>query len=706
MLRVLTALTGVAALALGAAWLNGPAPFYLPLAAVILAVVLALSGTQRLIIRFLLSLYTIAFLAFAAVNLSADLGLWPEAAQPYLPPPHAALIAALFGLVQFGVTFIPGVRTVIDLAAPYFETDERGDLDLGWLGVFRAREGAIGLFMFGTLIVMNVTQVYLNVIFSFWSNRFTTAVQEKNEPVFYDEILFFSIFATIWVIIAVYEYGLQQYLTIRWRRWMTVVFIGRWMKDGVHHRLRLVGDDADNPDQRIADDVQNFVVSTRFIYISMFSSILNLYAFIQILWGLSSSFPYTIGGFELSSIPGYLVWIALLLAVVATGFTHLIGRPLVGLNFQQERVEADFRFHAARLREYGEQIALLEGEAAERAGLMGRFRPVIANWLALTQRKMKLTWFTAGYDQASAVLPYLILAPAYFANANMKMGDLMQTAGAFARVQGALSFFVDFYSTLASYQAVVHRLTGFNAAMGRAEALGKQGPTLAAAARGGDIAAERLVLNLPDGRPLLTDGKVRFPRGERTLITGPSGTGKTTLMRAFAGIWPFGSGKVTVPEGDSVMLVPQQPYLPLGTLRGALSYPSPEDKAFDGTIVTALKRVGLGHLIERLDTVEPWMISLSGGEKQRVALVRAMLHKPKWLFLDESTSALDQKAEADMYEALREALPETTIISIGHRGSLAALHDRRVAIERSPSGGRIVEASLEEFGASSDRTDL
>jgi putative ATP-binding cassette transporter len=487
---------------------------------------------------------------------------------------------------------------------------------------------------------------------------------------------------------------------------MTVSFIGRWMNDGVHYRLRLVGDDADNPDQRISDDVQSFVVRTRVIYISMFSSLLNLYAFIQILWGLSSSFPYMIGGFELSTIPGYLVWIALILAIVATGLTHLIGRPLVGLNFRQERVEADFRFQAARLREYGEQIALLEGEAAERAGLMGRFRHVIENWLALTQRQKKLTWFTSGYGQASVVLPYLILAPTYFATAGMKLGDLTQTAGAFSRVQDAFSFFVDFYTTLASYQAVVNRLTGFSDAMGRAEALGKEGPTLAAAARGGDIAAERLVLKLPDGRPLLTDGKVRFARGERTLITGPSGSGKTTLMRAFAGIWPFGSGKVTVPEGDSVMLVPQQPYLPLGTLRGALSYPSPEDKAVNGTLVTALKRVGLGHLIERLDAVEPWMISLSGGEKQRVALVRAMLHKPKWLFLDESTSALDEKAEADMYEALREALPETTIISIGHRGSLAALHDRRVAIERSPSGGRIVEASLEEFGASSDRTDL
>ncbi|MFN8831607.1 MAG: ABC transporter ATP-binding protein/permease [Labrys sp. (in: a-proteobacteria)] len=700
MFRVLTALTGAATLALGVAWMFGPAPFYLPIAALVLAAVLVLSGSQRLIIRFLLSLYTIAFLAFSAVTLSADMGLWPEAAQPYLPPPHAALIAALLGLVQYGVSFIPGVRTVIELAAPYFETEERGVLTLGRLGAVKAREGAIGLFMFGTLIAINVTQVYLNVIFSFWNNRFYTALQEKNEGAFWTELRFFSIFATIWIIIAVYEYVLTQYLDIRWRRWMTVAFIGRWMNDGVHYRLRLVGDDADNPDQRIADDVQTFVARTRFIYISMFSSLLNLYAFIQILWGLSSSFPYMIGGFELSTIPGYLVWIALILAIVATGLTHLIGRPLVGLNFRQERVEADFRFQAARLREYGEQIALLEGEAAERAGLMARFRNVIDNWLALTDRQKKLTWFTSGYGQASVVLPYLILAPTYFASKDMKLGDLTQTAGAFSRVQDAFSFFVDFYTTLASYQAVINRLTGFKDAMARAEALGKEGPTLVTTARGGDIVADTLALKLPDGRPLLADGRVRFARGERTLITGPSGSGKTTLMRAFAGIWPFGSGKVAIPENDDVMLVPQQPYLPLGTLRGALCYPSAEDKAFDTTIVSALKRVGLEHLIERLDAVEPWMISLSGGEKQRVALVRAMLHKPKWLFLDESTSALDEQAEADMYAALREVLPDTAIISIGHRGSLAALHDRRVAIEPAPTGGRIVEASLEEFARS------
>ncbi len=704
MIRVMTGLTGIATLALGAAWSQGQAPIYLPVAAFILTGVLVLVARQRLIIRFLSGLFTFAFLGLSAITLIASLGLVPENLTPYLPPPNAALIAAILVLVQWAVCHIPGVKTVIELAAPYFETEERGSINLGLLGTWQAREGAIGLFMFGTLIAINVGQVYMNVIFSFWNNRFYTSLQEKNVDAFWSELRFFIIVATIWIITAVYEYVLTQYLDIRWRRWMSLSFIQRWMKDGVHYRMGLVSDGADNPDQRISEDVQAFVSRTRSIYISMFSSLLNLYAFVQILWGLSASFPYTIAGFDLANIPGYLVWIALTLAIAATWITHLIGRPLVALNFRQERVEADFRFQAARLREYGEQIALLDGERVERANLMGRFKHVVENWLALTNRQKKLTWFTAGYGQASVVLPFLILAPAYFTNATMKLGDLTQTAGAFSRVQDAFSFFVDFYSTLAVYQAIINRLTGFNSAMSQAEALANAGPKIAPTDGARAIASAALDLKLPNGATLLSNAAIRFERGVDTLVTGPSGSGKTTFFRALAGIWPFGAGKVEVPAGESVMLLPQQPYLPLGTLRAALAYPSAENAFSDADIIAALNRVGLAALAARLDAVEPWMSSLSGGEKQRVAIIRAMLHKPKWLFLDESTGAVDEAAEADMYAALREAIEGVTIVSIGHRSSLADLHDRRIAVVPDARGTQLVEASLSEFATSGGKS--
>lgn len=698
MIRILAGLSGLAALGFAGGSILGPVPAYLPVAAVVLAGLLFLSAGLPRIMRFLIGLFALAFLALGATTAANEAGFVPEAALPYLPPAHAAIVAAILALVNVVICYIPMIRHIIDLAAPYFETEEKGDLHLGILGSYRLPERWIGLGMFGIVIAINVAQVYMNVLFSFWNNRFYSALQDKNLANFWTETLYFSIVATIWIIAAVYEYVLSQTLDLRWRRWMSVRYLERWIDGGVHYRMRLAGDEADNPDQRISEDVRDFVTYSRSFYIQLFSALLNLYAFVQILWGLSFRFPYSIGGFDLATIPGYLVWFALSFAVLATVGTHIIGRPLVSLNFLKQRYEADFRFNLVRVRENSEEIALLHGETAERSGLMGRFRNVIDVTLALINRQKKVTWFTAAYSQASVLIPFILLAPAYFSTADMKLGDLTQTAGAFGNVQDAFSIFVTLYTSLAVYKSVINRLRGFETAIVGANAAIADGLKVDRAPGGGPMAVRDLDLHLPGGRPLLAKASVAFRPGERTLVTGPSGAGKTTLFRALAGIWPFGTGHVEVPAGEEVMVLPQHAYLPLGTLRAALAYPSEAHSFPDEAIRTALATVGLSALADRLDTAETWSNSLSGGEKQRVAVVRALLRKPAWLLLDEATSALDETAEAVVYQALREALPRTTIVSIGHRSSLAALHDRRVTIETGEGGSRIVDAPIEAFG--------
>ena len=699
MLRILSAISGLAAIGFAIAAYSGTAPFYMPLCAVIVAAVLALSAGQAKVMRFLTGLFALAFLALAATTFATGLGLIPEAAQAYLPPAHSAIIAAILALVNYAVSFIPVVRSIIDLADPYFHAEEQGELDLGWFGRWRMKESWIGLGLLGVIVVLNVIQVYLSVLFNFWNNRFYTALQDKDVVAFWAGLLYFAVVATIWVTRGLTEAYLTALFQVHWRQWLTNRYITQWLRDKVHYRLGLEAGQTDNPDQRISEDVRDFVDSTTSFYVSIFVQSLSLYAFVQILWGISAQFPYKIGSLDLSTIPGYLVWVVLLLAIVVTIGTHLIGRQLIPLNFAKQKVEADFRYNLVRVRENSEQIALLDGEETERVGLMARFRPIFANTIAIVIRQVKLLIFTTGYQQALVVLPFVLLAPAYFTTDSMKLGFLTQTSDAFANVQQALSFFVTAYASIAVYKAVVNRLTSFDSAIGRAELQRAKGIRLEPRDGARGVAGEHLDIALPDGRLLLKDGAVAFAEGQRTLVTGPSGSGKTTLFRALAGIWPFGGGRVTVPRGEDVMLLPQQPYLPLGTLRAALAYPSDEHAFSDATVTVALAKVGLSEKAGHLDDVQNWTNALSGGEKQRVALARAILRRPKWLFLDEATSALDEPSEAALYGVIGELLPETTVVSIGHRSSLAVLHDRRVAIQPDAAGARIVDAPLESFAA-------
>ena len=479
---------------------------------------------------------------------------------------------------------------------------------------------------------------------------------------------------------------------------MTRHFLDEWLADRAYYRISLIApSDAgretgiENPDQRIAEDLRAFigdgVAGVRGILslgIDLLSNVVSLVSFIAILWSLSG--PLTVLGI---TIPGYMVWVALLYAIAGTVATHYVGRPLALLNFSKQRVEADFRFSLVRLRENTEGVALYAGEEEEKRGLLVRFEALAANWWLLMQRYKLLTALTAGYGQVASVFPIVVAAPRYFAGL-VPLGALTQTAGAFGQVQGAMSWFVDSYADIASWRATVERLATFHRAIAAARGAAGEGVHLAAGT-GAGYSLRHATLTLPGGEALLQDTDLTFRPGQSVVITGRSGSGKSTLFRALAGIWPFGGGEVVRPSGGT-MFLPQRPYIPLGTLRHAVSYPAPPDAHGDPAVREALEAVGLGTFAARLDDEDNWSQRLSGGEQQRLALARALLARPDWLFLDEATASLDPEAEASLYQLLRERLPATTIISIAHRPAVAAFHDRHLVFQRGPQGpGQIVE---------------
>ena len=549
------------------------------------------------------------------------------------------------------------------IAIPYFNSDDK------WMG-----RGLLA-----AVIAIELAVVFLTVLFNRWNNVFYNALQERDLPTFTYQLGYFAFLATIYIALKVYQLYLNQWLQIRWRAWMTQHYLRGWLHDANHYRMQLTGDAADNPDQRIAEDTQRFVEQTLLLSVGLLSSIVTLASFVVILWGLSEAAPLHVFGQDWN-IPGYLVWAALIYAALGTVLTHLIGSPLVGLNFQQQRFEADFRFNLVRARENSEQIALLRGEGAERVRLNQRFGFVVENWLGIMGRTKKLTAFTAAYSQASILFPYILVAPAYFAN-KVQLGGMMQTASAFSSVQDSLSFFITAYRTLAEWQSVVARLDGFEASITSADKMTAKANivhVVATTERGIDL--DDLLLGLPNGAPLIAADDFDLRAGETTLVTGPSGSGKSTLFRAIAGIWPFGAGSIAVPKQATLMMLPQRPYFPTGSLEAAVAYPA-ETAAFGsariGEVITA---VGLPALADRLIEEAHWNRMLSLGEQQRLGVARALLHRPDYLFLDEATASLDEPSEEVLYKLLAAELPATTIISIGHRSTLDALHTRKVAL--------------------------
>jgi len=547
---------------------------------------------------------------------------------------------------------------------------------------FRSEDKLAGRVLLAAVIAIELSLVLINVLLNQWNNRFYNALQEKNWDGFVREIAIFSLLATFYIALSVYQLYLNQWLQIRWRRWMTTTYLSQWLHNANHYRMQLQGDAADNPDQRITDDVKLFVDQTLNIGVGLLSAVVTLASFIVILWGLSSASPLHIFGREFD-IPGYLVWGALIYAIFGTALTQWIGSPLVNLDFRQQRFEADFRFNLVRVRENSEQIALLQGESAERQRLSDRFGRVVDNWYAIMQRTKRLTAFTASYSQAAVIFPYILVAPAYFAD-KIQLGGMMQTASAFSSVQQALSFFVSTYRTLAEWRAVIARLDGFEMAISSANTLATRADSIDVVASTGSnqIDLEQLLVRLPNGKPLVAAGGFSIRSHERTLVSGPSGAGKSTLFRAIAGVWPFGSGSIAVPAKATLMMLPQRPYFPVGSLKAAIVYPAEASAFGSDQVADALISVGLPQLASQLEEEAHWNRMLSLGEQQRLGLVRALLHAPQYLFLDEATASLDEASEAALYLLLEAKLPAATIVSIGHRSTLEAFHQRHVVLTR------------------------
>lgn len=560
----------------------------------------------------------------------------------------------------------------------------RSTLAIVWriaIPYFRSEDKVAGRSLLAAVIAIELSLVAIDVLVNQWYNRFYNALQDRNWSTFTWELGVFIVLASVSVALSVYQLYLNQWLQIRWRQWMTRVYLSQWLDRANHYRMQLKGDAADNPDQRIADDVQMFVEKTLSITIGLLSSIVTLASFVVILWGLSEAAPLTIGGQEFA-IPGYLVWAALIYAIFGTALTHWIGSPLVNLSFQQQRFEADFRFNLVRVRENSEQIALLRGEHAERGRLMDRFGSVIDNWYNIMSRTKRLTAFTASYSQAAVIFPFILTAPAYFAG-KIQLGGMLQTSSAFGSVQKALSFFVSAYRTLADWRAIVARLDGFEMSIESAATLSSEPQTVGVVDHAGDsIELAQLLLKLPNGLPLIAADGFSIKSSERTLLTGPSGAGKSTLFRAIAGVWPFGSGAISVPAHAKLMMLPQRPYFPIGTLQAAIVYPAAPDRFSVEQVKDAVAAVGLPQLADRLDEDAHWNRMLSLGEQQRLGMARALLHGPQYLFLDEATASLDEPSEARLYRVIAERLPQTTVVSIGHRSTLHDFHDRKVELIR------------------------
>lgn len=650
----------------------------------LLAVSVWRSAGRSRFLNIFIGIFGTEFIIFGGVLVLAAQGLWPEALQDVLPPDSLPMTVGIFGIIVHAISYVQGIANMMRIADRYFEAASRITLKPWGLPAVGVSEQGLARAFIVTLVLINQAQVGISVRLSFFNRDWFNAMQDKDSEKFWS--LLYTVFlfwAIIYITSAVVEYVIQSRLMINWRRWLTARYVSDWLDQGSHYRMALVGNPADNPDQRIADDVDMFINRTYSFSISLLASTSSLVSFSIILWTISENF--TIPGTDIA-VPGFLFWVALIYSGVGTLITHLIGRRLIGLYFNQQKYEANFRFSLARLREYAEQVALLKGEPTERSLLMGRFSDVIRNFLAIVAVRKVLMTFTAFYGQVSPFIPYIVAAPFYFLG-KIQLGVLTQTANAFGRVEGSLSYFIDAYTSVADYLSVVKRLTSFDESVDAARMQGQNHSGIERRmGTGDDVHVDELTLALPHGENIAKIALTLKPR-EHVLITGPSGSGKSTLMRALSGVWPYGQGVITIPEHRHVMLLPQKPYLPQGSLRDAITYPAEGNMYSDADLIDALKSVGLDRMSNQLDDSENWAQRLSGGEQQRLSMARALLSKPDILFLDEATSAMDEEGEADIYAMLKTRLPNATLVSIGHRSTLRAMHDRVLTMEPRAEGG-------------------
>ncbi len=570
------------------------------------------------------------------------------------------------------------MRDVWYLASPYLRSEEK------W--------SAYGLL--AVVLAADFLLVQVSVVLNTSNGALVNAFQQYDQPAFLRLLLtyesspdgFFGIIPgfvpviAVALLILVNGRYLRQWLQIRWRRWLTAHYQAEWLSGRAYYRIGLQTETLgnDNPDQRIAEDIASFVESGLVLGFGLITTVVSLVSFLRILWKLS--FPIAVFGV---SIPAYLVWVALLYSVIGTLLAQLIGRPLVGLSFIRQRLEADFRYALVRLRENAEGIALYNGEADESRILSRRFSAIVANWRSIMSRNRLVNAFTYFYSSVAGIFPFVAAAPLYFAK-QFSYGTLVRVVGAFGEVQASASWVVDNYGSLADWASTVSRLSSFGRTLDAMQA--SQGAIAVISAAGQDYAVRNLHLELPNQSVLLDGVSFQLQPGSTTVLRGRSGTGKSTLFRAIAGIWPFGHGTVERPAGTTLFL-PQKPYIPLGTLRRAVTYPADIGAYPQAAIAAALADAGLGRLVEELDVDMAWAQRLSGGEQQRLALARALLLRPDWLFMDEATANLDPQGEAEMYDMLRQRLPDTGVVAITHRPDAAESQGSQLVLERSGGTG-------------------
>lgn len=544
---------------------------------------------------------------------------------------------------------------------------------------WQSEEKKKAFFLLACIIALTLGVVYMLVLLNQWNNSFYSALQNYDAKKIFDELIHFSWLAAIYILLAVYSYYLQQTLILNWRRWLTTRFIDIWLQNKTYYNLQMFGKDTDNPDQRISEDVRQFVEMTLSFGIGILKEFCTFASFVVILYNLSGSLSFTFMG-KTWTINGYMLWASLLYSVIGTYITHIVGRKLVKINFIQQKYEADFRFSMIRLRESAESVAFYRGEAQEGSVFKQRFKMLLDNFWKLVNKQKQLVFLNSGYSQIAIIFPFVVAMNRYLTK-EVTLGGLMQVASAFGRVQDSLSYFVDMYSSIAQWQAVVMRLTCFGHHMHDVYQQAERFHVERFAAAD-VVEVNNMQINLPDGKPLLENISFTLHPGHNVLIKGVSGSGKSTLLRAISGIWPFVDGKIFLPERDKLMFIPQRSYLPLGTLRAALNYPG--NKPIDDTeLIYLMDLCQIGYLKDKLDLEADWSHVLSVGEQQRLAFVRAHIQQPQWLFLDEATSALDEDTEANMYSLLQERLQQTTVVSVGHRSTLNKYHELVLRLNKS-----------------------
>lgn len=548
------------------------------------------------------------------------------------------------------------IKDAWHLARPYWKSNEKYK----------------SMALISLVIIFNLLVVYMTVIFNKWSNSFYDAIQAYDKAGVFKLIYKFCWLAALYIAFQIVAYYFRKILEIRWRRWMTKYYLDNWFKAKAYYKTRFSTEECDNPDQRISADIDSFIALFMDLTLGLMNSTVSLFSFAFILWHISGAITFNAFGHHIN-IQGYMLYAAILYALLGTYLTFKVGRPLIKLSFQQQAYEADFRFGLMRIREHSENIALYNGEEQEKGNLLIRFNNVVNNFVSTIYRQMKIDILGVAYGQIAIIFPLLVASPRYFAKI-IKLGDLMQISQAFGHVQGALSYFISSYTTLSGFRAIMDRLHGFELSINEADSF-KELETKPLTNSSAYLTLENITLNLPDGKALTKNINFNLNSGDSILIKGKSGSGKTTLLRTIAGLWHYASGSIYQKPGLSTLFVGQKPYLPISNLNIAICYPKSPDPLDDELIKQLLIKCNLTHLISQLDIENDWGSLLSVGEQQRIIFCKILINKPDIIYLDEVTSALDEDTEAVMYELLKTSLPNSVIISVGHRSTIAKWHN-------------------------------